>query len=141
MNSYAKLVEDNSSIGYGNANELIQKETKEETKEESNYTCVSVCCYKNGSKASEPSAKKINVLTIKVLGSGRKNCTELLENVYKALEEMNYTANVAKVTDYIRIRKYGIISTPALIVNEDIVSTGKVLEPKEIIEILEKMVI
>lgn len=90
-------------------------------------------CYGTNQRAADPS-----VMTIKVLGSGRRNCTMLFENVSAALEEMNLKVNLIKVTDYLEIIRYGIKSTPALVVNEKVVSCGRILEPKEVIELLEK---
>ncbi|MDF2819611.1 MAG: Redox-active disulfide protein 2 [Clostridiales bacterium] len=79
-------------------------------------------------------------LIIKVLGSGCKNCITLTENVHTALSEMNLEATVVKVTELSEIVGYGVMSTPAIVVNEKVVSYGRVLKPKEIIKILEKVV-
>lgn len=77
-------------------------------------------------------------MTIKVLGPGCKNCVTLAENTKAALAELGMEGQVEKVTDYADIAKYGILSTPGLVIDEKVVSFGKVLKPKEIAKILEK---
>lgn len=76
-------------------------------------------------------------LNIKVLGSGCKNCTVLADNTQQALAKMGLQANVEKVTDLAQIAEYGVLLTPALVIDEKVVSTGKILRPSEIIKILE----
>ena len=78
-------------------------------------------------------------MIIKILGSGCKNCVMLKENTETALKDAGVEAEIVKVTDYKDIIAYGVMSTPALVINEKVVSFGKVLKPKEIIKILEKL--
>jgi len=80
-----------------------------------------------------------NKLELKILGTGCKNCTTLEENTKAALKQMGVEATVDKITDFAEIAGYGIMSTPGLVVNEKVVSFGKVLKPKDIIKILEKI--
>lgn len=77
-------------------------------------------------------------MIIKILGSGCKNCTALKENTEKALKETGIEAEVIKVHDMKDIVSYGVIQTPALVIDEKVVSFGKVLKSNEIIKILEK---
>ena len=77
-------------------------------------------------------------MVIKILGSGCKNCVTLKENTEAALKEAGMEAVIIKVTDFKDIMTYGVMSTPALVIDEKVVSFGKVLKPKEIIKILEK---
>lgn len=77
-------------------------------------------------------------MVIKILGSGCKNCITLKENTEAALKETNTTAEVVKVTDFKDIMAYGVMSTPALVIDEKVVSFGKVLKTNEIAKILEK---
>lgn len=77
-------------------------------------------------------------MIIKVLGSGCKNCVNLAENAKTAVAQMGLDAQIEKVTDYAEIAKYGILSTPGLVVDEKVVSYGRVLKPKDIILLLEK---
>ena len=75
-------------------------------------------------------------MKIKVLGSGCPNCKVLEVNTKKALEELKIKADVEKVTDIAKIMEYGIMSTPALIIDEKVVSYGKVLSSNEIKKLL-----
>ncbi|HEX2945508.1 MAG TPA: thioredoxin family protein [Clostridia bacterium] len=78
-------------------------------------------------------------MVIKVLGSGCKNCVALKENTEAALKETGIAAEIIKVTDFKDIMAYGVMSTPALVIDEKVVSFGKVLKPKEIVNILTKL--
>ena len=71
-------------------------------------------------------------LTIKVYGSGCKGCQTLHQNVIDALAEMNVAADVQYITDMQKIMEAGIMSMPALAVNDKIVSSGKVLSVAEV---------
>ncbi len=76
-------------------------------------------------------------MIIKILGSGCKKCITLKENTEIALKETEKEAEIIKVMDFKDIMAYGVMTTPALVINEKVVSFGKVLKPKEIIKILE----
>jgi small redox-active disulfide protein 2 len=65
------------------------------------------------------------MLTIKVLGSGCENCKRLTWLAERAVEHMGIEAQVIKVTDYAEMMQYNIMSTPGLVVNEKLVSAGK----------------
>ena len=78
-------------------------------------------------------------MTIKILGSGCKNCVTLAENTKAAISELGIQADIIKVTDFSEIAGYGIMSTPGLVIDEKVVSSGKVLKPKDIIHLLEKI--
>jgi len=77
-------------------------------------------------------------MVIKILGGGCRNCVALTENTETALKELGMEAEIVKVTDLQDIMAYGVMSTPALVIDERVVSFGKVLKPKEIKTILEK---
>lgn len=77
-------------------------------------------------------------MKIKVLGPGCKNCVTLSKNTEDALKDMGIEAEIIKVTDYKDIASYGILSTPGLVIDEEVVSYGKVLKPKAIKVLLEK---
>ena len=77
-------------------------------------------------------------MIIKVLGSGCKNCVALKENTEEALKETGIDAEVVKVENMKDIVSYGVMQTPALVIDEKVVSYGKVLKPKDIVKILEK---
>lgn len=78
-------------------------------------------------------------MIIKVLGSGCKNCVTLKENTEAALKTLGIEAEIVKVEDFKDIMAYGVMQTPALVIDEKVVSYGKVLKPKEIAGILEKV--
>ena len=71
-------------------------------------------------------------LTIKVYGSGFKGCQTLHQNVIDALAEMNIAADLQYITDMQKIMESGVMSLPALAVNDKIVSAGKVLSVAEV---------
>ena len=72
------------------------------------------------------------MLTIKVLGSGCANCKRVEQIVHKVVEEMSVEAEVIKVTEYPDIMAYNIMSTPGLVINEKVVSTGRIPSPAEV---------
>jgi small redox-active disulfide protein 2 len=78
-------------------------------------------------------------MKIKVLGPGCKNCVTLEDNTKAALAELGIEAEIEKITDFAEIAKYGIMSTPGLVIDEKVVSFGKVLKPKDIVKIIEKV--
>ena len=77
-------------------------------------------------------------MIIKVLGSGCKKCEVLTNNTKEAIEEMGIEAEIIKVTDFKEIMVFGVMSTPTLVIDEVVVSVGKVLKPKEIKELIDK---
>ena len=78
-------------------------------------------------------------MTVKILGSGCKSCVTLAENTKEALASLKIEAEIVKVTDFAEIAGYGVMTTPALVIDEKVVSFGKVLKAKEIIKILERV--
>ena len=78
-------------------------------------------------------------MIIKILGSGCKSCTEFTNNTKAAIKEMGIDAEVIKVEEFKDIMAYGVMSTPALVIDEKVVSVGKSLKIKEICKILEKV--
>jgi small redox-active disulfide protein 2 len=77
-------------------------------------------------------------MNIKILGSGCKKCAALRDNAQAALTAVGMTADIEKVTDLIGIAGYGVMSTPALVIDEKVVSTGKELSADEIGKLLRK---
>lgn len=77
-------------------------------------------------------------MNIKILGSGCPNCKRLEQHVREAVQELSLEATIEKVTDYKDMMAYNIMSTPGLVIDEKVVSTGRVLKPKEIIKLLQK---
>ena len=77
-------------------------------------------------------------MIIKILGSGCKKCMTLTENTKEALASLGQEAEIIKVTDFVDIAAFGVMQTPALVIDEKVVSFGKVLAPKEIVKFIEK---
>ena len=77
-------------------------------------------------------------MIIKILGSGCKNCKTLEKNTREAIKELGIDAEIIKIEDFKEIMKYGIMTTPALVVDEEVLSFGKVLKTKDIIKLLNK---
>lgn len=78
-------------------------------------------------------------MEIKVLGTGCTNCKKLLENTKNAVSMLKMDADILYVTDYVEIVKTGLMRTPGLIVNNKIISSGRVPTTDEIITMLEKI--
>ena len=72
------------------------------------------------------------MLTIKVLGSGCANCKRLEQIARQVVGQMAIEAEIVKVTEYPEIMKYPIMSTPGLVVNEKLVSSGRIPTPAEV---------
>jgi len=72
------------------------------------------------------------MLTIKVLGPGCQNCQNLASVTERAIANLSIEAKVEKVTDYAEIMKYSILATPGLVINEKVVSAGRVPSEAEI---------
>ncbi|MBT0664273.1 TM0996/MTH895 family glutaredoxin-like protein [Geobacter pelophilus] len=71
-------------------------------------------------------------MKIEVLGTGCAKCKTLYENARKALEESGKSGELVKVEDIPSIMKYGVISTPALVIDGKVMFSGKLASPAEI---------
>lgn len=71
-------------------------------------------------------------MVIKILGSGCPNCKKLHQLVMEAVKEMSISADIIKITNMPEIIKYNIMMTPALVVNEKVVCSGRVPSKGEI---------
>lgn len=76
---------------------------------------------------------------IKVLGSGCKNCHDLFEHTQAAVKNMEIDAQVEYVTDMQKVMEYGVMSMPGLVVNEKVVSMGRVLKAADVEKLLHKL--
>lgn len=72
------------------------------------------------------------MLNIKILGSGCANCKRLEQLAHKVVEELKLEATFEKVTDMAEIMKWPILSTPGLVVNDKVVSSGRIPSESEI---------
>lgn len=75
-------------------------------------------------------------MEIKILGTGCDKCNKLEANVNAAVSELGIEASVEKVEDLIQIMKYGVMSTPGLVINNTVKSVGKVMSVGDIKKIL-----
>ncbi|MDX9759061.1 MAG: thioredoxin family protein [Bacteroidota bacterium] len=75
-------------------------------------------------------------MDIKVLGTGCAKCLTLEKNVRAAVAQLNLDATVTKVDDIMDIMTYGIMTTPALVVDGHVVLKGRVADEKEIMTLL-----
>lgn len=75
------------------------------------------------------------MLTVKVLGSGCPNCKKLEAETRKALDaaQPRIAYELVKVTDYADIAAYGVVSTPALVMNEQVVASGRIPSAGQIV--------
>ena len=71
-------------------------------------------------------------MKIEILGTGCSKCKALEENAKKAVAEAGVFAQVEKVEDIEKIMAYGVMSTPGLVINSEVKSTGKLLNSEEI---------
>lgn len=76
-------------------------------------------------------------MEIKILGSGCANCKKLEANAMKAVEETGVDATVTKVEDIKDIMRYGVMRTPAIVINEKVKMYGKVSTVDEIKKYIE----
>ena len=110
-----------------------KKDKKEET--------ASCCC--GGNCNAESMAKAENVKTegasVKILGSGCAKCNQLEAATREALGQLGMDPAIDHVTDFSQIATYGVMSTPALVVDGKVVSYGKVLKTEEVVKILQKV--
>jgi small redox-active disulfide protein 2 len=90
-------------------------------------------------KTEETKMERSEIKNVKVLGGGCRRCEELLDNTNKALSTMGISPEVEYITDMEKVMSYGIMSMPALVVNDKVASMGKVMKPSEIEKLLGKM--
>lgn len=104
--------------------------------EKKGCSCGGKCDSESMEKALE---KKTKGSRIKVLGTGCAKCKSLESSVREALQELNVNEEIEHVTDFTEIASYGVMSTPALVINGNVVSFGKVLNKDEVINLLDKI--
>ena len=75
-------------------------------------------------------------MTIQILGSGCPNCRRLEENARRAVSSIGIEARFEKVADMDRIIEMGIMHTPGLAIDGEVVKSGRVYSPEEIVEML-----
>ena len=113
-------------------------------KEEKKTACACSCgCSTNEADNSTtgccPDLKEGEIRCIKVLGAGCKSCHELYKNAKQSVKGMRLSIEVEYITDLQKVMEYGVMSMPALVVNEKVVSMGKVLKTNEVMALLRKL--
>ncbi len=104
-------------------------------KEETKSCCCGGACTPESMEAAEMAKATAGV---KVLGSGCAKCNALEDAVRSALEELGMDTTIDHVTDFGQIAAYGVMSTPALVVDGRVVSYGKVLSKDEAKMVLQR---
>lgn len=79
------------------------------------------------------------ICCVKVLGAGCKSCHEQYENVKRALKDMGLDVEAEYITDMEKVMAYGVMSMPAIAVNEQVVSMGRVLKAADVEKLLRKL--
>ena len=107
-------------------------------KEENTTSC---CCGGNCNMESMAKAEKAKTegASVKVLGSGCMKCNQLEAATKAALTQLGMDTTIDHVTDFVQIAAYGVMTTPALVVDGKVVSYGKVLNTDEVVNILQKI--
>ncbi|MDD2951167.1 MAG: thioredoxin family protein [Sulfuricurvum sp.] len=75
-------------------------------------------------------------MKIEILGTGCSKCNELEMKVKQAVAQSGIFVQIEKVSDLQKIMGYGVMSTPGLVIDGKVVSTGKVLSVNEIVELI-----
>lgn len=101
----------------------------------------SCCCGGNCDEDSMKIAKEKqgSGTRVKILGSGCAKCNELEKNVVEALKQLGQNTDIDHITDFTAIASYGVMTTPAIVVDGKVISYGKVLKVDEAVKLLEKV--
>ncbi len=102
---------------------------------------TSCCCCGNCDAESMAKAEtaKAEGASVKVLGTGCTKCNALETATKAALEQLGMDTTIDHVTDFSQIAAYGVMTTPALVVDGKVVSYGKVLKTDEVVKLLQKV--
>ena len=93
---------------------------------------TTTCCCGSVSRAE-------TIAGIKVLGAGCKSCHEQYENAQAAVKAMGLSLEVEYITDMERVMEYGVMAMPAIMVNNQVVSMGKVLKASDVEKLLRRL--
>ena len=99
------------------------------------------CCCSSEAKEENTccGAPMDGICCIKVLGAGCKTCHEQYENAKAAVAALGLSIEVEYITDMEKVMAYGVMSMPAIVVNDQVVSMGKVLKAADVEKLLRKL--
>ncbi len=99
------------------------------------------CCAASKAEASACccGAPVEGICCVKILGAGCKSCHEQYENAKAAVQALGLNVEVEYITDMEKVMEYGVMSMPAIVVNEKVVSMGKVLKAADVEKLLHKL--
>lgn len=104
-------------------------------KEEKKNSCCGGNCTPEAMEQAEQEKKSSG---IKILGGGCAKCNQLEVATIEALTDLGMDSTIEHIRDFEKIAAFGVMTTPALVVDGKVVSYGKVLKKEEVIEILQK---
>lgn len=76
------------------------------------------------------------ICCVKVLGAGCRSCREQYENAKEAVAELGLSVEVEYITDMEKVMSYGVMSMPAIVINDKVVSMGRVLKTEDVAKLL-----
>ena len=129
------------SMGFHTRSDVIMglfgKKKKEEIKAPS-CACSCGCADEKATESKNKCFAKAaeGIFCVKVLGAGCASCHKQYEYAKEAVKNMGISVEVEYITDLPKVMEYGVMSMPALVVNEKVVAMGKVLKPSDIEKIL-----
>ena len=114
-------------------------------KKEEKAEAVSCCCNGNAEtfEASEGTCYcggNCEISNMKVLGAGCKSCHEQYEYAKSAVNKLGLGVEVEYITDMEKVMSYGVMSMPAIVVNDKVVSMGRVLKEADVVKLLKNSV-
>ena len=96
------------------------------------------CCCLGTAQTAKYDAVLSEETSVKVLGAGCKSCHQMYENTKQAVSDLGLGVEVEYITDMEKVMQYGAMSMPVLVINEKVVSAGKVLKPQETVKLLSR---
>lgn len=98
------------------------------------------CCAASKTKATSCccGAPVEGICCVKILGAGCKSCHEQYENAKAAVQALGLNVEVEYITDMEKVMEYGVMSMPAIVVNDQVVSMGKVLKATDVEKLLNR---
>ena len=99
------------------------------------------CCHVNCDSESTEKAVNANAegASVKILGSGCAKCNALEAATKAALDQLGMDTAIDHITDFSQIAAYGVMTTPALVFDGKVISYGRVLQPDEVVKLIQKV--